>query len=585
MTVAIIFSADDARRFIREKPRADAVISLTPAACAELKGESVPVVITSDIVYSDCSHARTAARASRAFERFQSTFKPPVELGLAASLLLEHRINSLAVIGLRAWMSVGSTGPWLIPVLGEWRLTNDRHEAQMHVVNLAIGSGERLTRKVAVPFPQIYRALRWLVVAMVARRRRWIAGPGDYRQGITEIIKADPTLGMAALKFGSSGRETYRALAVGAARHILGRRAGLDVMLVPRWNRVPLTSGYLHAFRIALEAIRDEPVQYVLNHLAEPLADSTRLSNALAFDAEAVIRHLRPALCLYQISNSIYTAPVADGAAKACAQTAILNYNSLSARHGPRARAVSKRLARLRYANSLWSFILCWSPHGSEIAEASKNSTSSRLLPVRLVDNSVERERGNAKFHILHADNYHEWIHSQPLIVQTSDEFVTYTRKLLKVVAALPEIDVEIRLKRKSECDPEIFKKLVDVPANVSVSDIKVPFSRRVAVSDLVISFMSTTIEEALAARVPVLLWGPTRRYVHLPARAIPPTRSDRAAVYQVSSEEMLQPMIMAIREAHLGAPLTDAEVSPYLWDAATPTLKETILALAAGRT
>ena len=55
--------------------------------------------------------------------------------------------------------------------------------------------------------------------------------------------------------------------------------------------------------------------------------------------------------------------------------------------------------------------------------------------------------------------------------------------------------------------------------------------------ADLLVSYCSTTIEEALQARRPVLMWGGTRRYSHLPARETVPSPGSRAAVYRAASE------------------------------------------------
>ena len=93
----------------------------------------------------------------------------------------------------------------------------------------------------------------------------------------------------------------------------------------------------------------------------------------------------------------------------------------------------------------------------------------------------------------------------------------------------------------------------------------------------------ATTIEEALLARTPVLLWGPTERYRQLPARLDPPTADDRAAVYGVRSRDALGPMVQAILEAHAGRPLTDNEIADHVWPEGTPTLQDLAETIAAG--
>ena len=84
------------------------------------------------------------------------------------------------------------------------------------------------------------------------------------------------------------------------------------------------------------------------------------------------------------------------------------------------------------------------------------------------------------------------------------------------------------------------------------------------AKANLLVSYASTTIEEALYAHRPVLLWGGSQRYKHLPARRENPTEHSRSAVYAPKSEEDLLPMLTTILECHAVKPLTDDELKGH---------------------
>ena len=67
------------------------------------------------------------------------------------------------------------------------------------------------------------------------------------------------------------------------------------------------------------------------------------------------------------------------------------------------------------------------------------------------------------------------------------------------------------------------------------------PFLDVLSVSDLLVSFSSTTIEEALQNQVPVLLYGGGGRYQHIEAFDVVPDKEVEAkAVYTIRRAEYL---------------------------------------------
>jgi CDP-glycerol glycerophosphotransferase (TagB/SpsB family) len=108
-------------------------------------------------------------------------------------------------------------------------------------------------------------------------------------------------------------------------------------------------------------------------------------------------------------------------------------------------------------------------------------------------------------------------------------------------------------------------------------------FAEDLAAADLLVTFSSTTLFDAIHARKPVLLWGGTDRYRRMPARTVLPTPSDRSAIYAVGRAADLGPMIAAILDAHAGRQLTDDEIRDYVWPEGTPTMTDLAEAIAAG--
>lgn len=585
MPAAVLVDAEIAARFREDRPAAELLLCVSPAALAAVREMGYPVR-SSDLSFNDCRHGRVAVAVERALDQFLAALPPGLKIGSVAHNLLVHRVTTLATIALRAWAAVGGRGPWLIHETNGWRITSSRKEAQLNITGRTIGSGERYGRSISTPaFPGAFRLLRNLVCATVSARRRWVLGPGGYRMGVGEALRRIPRTGQVSAQYGASTRQAYRKLLTAVAKAFVGRLDGFNIVLIPRGDRLPPEAAYVSAFRAAAERITDPAVRNVALSVSDELARSTHLCECLIADAVAPVAAIKPRLALFQNSESIASSPVAEAARAAGVRTAILNYNSLGGDGAPLATLTTKRLAKVRYANDLWDKILCWSPAGARAARIADPDVADRIVPVRpeYLPEGRRLARGGQPFRILHADNYHEWIFSQPVLVQTSDEFVKSAAELAAVVGELPGIEMEIRLKNKKECNPSVLRSIVDLPRNVSVTGTEIPFAARMEEADLLISFMSTTIEEAILMRRPVLLWGPTRRYRHLPARSEPPKPGDRSAVYVACTKEHLRAMLIAISQAHAGRPLTDEETAPFVWPSETASIGETVADLVSG--
>ena len=83
--------------------------------------------------------------------------------------------------------------------------------------------------------------------------------------------------------------------------------------------------------------------------------------------------------------------------------------------------------------------------------------------------------------------------------------------------------------------------------------------------ADLLVSFSSTTIEEALQNAVPVLLYGGQGRYQHVPAvEVLPGQPCPRSPVYAVRQPKHLAQALPKILEATGTAPLPDELFGGY---------------------
>ena len=108
--------------------------------------------------------------------------------------------------------------------------------------------------------------------------------------------------------------------------------------------------------------------------------------------------------------------------------------------------------------------------------------------------------------------------HQRRFIYESSDEYVSALIDICNIVNLLPNIRLVIKTRPQDyELSLQTLRSLLSpLPDNVEIETEK-PFDEVLQYTDLLISFSSTTIEEALVNRIPVLLYGGNGRYSHIP--------------------------------------------------------------------
>ncbi|MBP6343351.1 MAG: hypothetical protein KA403_05425 [Candidatus Omnitrophica bacterium] len=139
-------------------------------------------------------------------------------------------------------------------------------------------------------------------------------------------------------------------------------------------------------------------------------------------------------------------------------------------------------------------------------------------------------------------------------IYETLDEYIAYISDLVEEARNIPEIFLIIRFR------PHPYLSTAQLRALLPRGDHYViategPFADYLKIADLMVSFSSTTIEEALINEIPVLQYDPSGRYVHIEGAGW----KDKAfahvdSVYYIGERSVLQPGLKWIVGNHLNA-------------------------------
>jgi len=143
-------------------------------------------------------------------------------------------------------------------------------------------------------------------------------------------------------------------------------------------------------------------------------------------------------------------------------------------------------------------------------------------------------------------------------VYETPDEYIKALRDLAGAVERISGAILIIKFRPSAEISVDDIKALIPFSEKVILS-VEYPFLDVLGMADLLVSFSSTTIEEALQNRVPVLLYGGEGRYQHLggfPVRSADPV--PKAAVYHCASADTLEYGIKNILDLEINGQNTD---------------------------
>jgi hypothetical protein len=153
-------------------------------------------------------------------------------------------------------------------------------------------------------------------------------------------------------------------------------------------------------------------------------------------------------------------------------------------------------------------------------------------------------------------------------ITETADEYLSTLTDIIQAVNRLE--DVFFVLRPHPICDLSEKEMLALLPACPRMAIVREgPFSDILSAADLLISYSSTCIEEAIQNNIPVILFDKWSRYNHF---NLPETKAagslTRSPAYYISRPDVLNGAMAGILKTFADNPLTDQELSAYKYPA-----------------
>ena len=151
-------------------------------------------------------------------------------------------------------------------------------------------------------------------------------------------------------------------------------------------------------------------------------------------------------------------------------------------------------------------------------------------------------------------------------VYETPDEYVQSIYELAGVINTMSGTTLIVKFRPRNELSAQDLRSLVPFSEKVILS-IEEPFNDVLGMADLLVSFSSTTIEEALQNKIPVLLYGGSGRYQHIPAYEIKPDGPIKLqAVYHVRKAEDLEYAMGNILDLNIKGDKGGHLFEPYIY-------------------
>ena len=565
---AVLYTKEDAERLLRENPGAGKVYPLTPDAKAALLCKTNLTILDPLNFFTDYSHRRVIAEA-KAIER---TLYPLIdhldELTEAEKKTFRNIFHPSISSALYIWNSLRGSGPWLVFNGKEWIKTDRQLEAFSilfrRIVRMRRGVFS-LAKTYQYQFGYIVHLLNSLILKTLPDNILWTTGPSYGMQNLGERIQEKQS-NTAILHLDPADVFSVAR----AFKTLLYRVFSKDSGSI---GITPVRSSITTSRTVVKKAI-DAVEHSVLDEVSEPLIDF--LTGCIDYTKSIVpyVKQLfskkRPKVFLAWHLRWFGGAVLGEVAKSQKVPSILISHGSHPIPADASAFYELEHLARGLLFSPLASETIVQSPQADQsvelfMPELKRNPNQPIMWGWKMNNFSLSH---NKTFRILHAGTY-KLLCARPWIYETSNEFVYGLQQLINSVRIISNTELIIRIRSAPECSVSSLDKLLPDSINCHIKTDG-NFQDDLDSADLVVSFSSTTIDEALYAGKPVALFGGSERYRHLLGSSKLPDGKNRSAVYHISQKN-IDEMLHAIIAAHKNEPLTEEELSDYIWPKPVP--------------
>jgi len=167
---------------------------------------------------------------------------------------------------------------------------------------------------------------------------------------------------------------------------------------------------------------------------------------------------------------------------------------------------------------------------------------------------------------LIHAGTPKSWRSFRPWIYETLDEYIHNINKIIQAVDKVRGVYLAIRFRPVGGITSNDFKKMLMKSDCYGIYD-KGSFDEHLLSADMLISYSSTTLEEALQNKIPVLQFDPDNKYWHIPSNFFRNSNIGNQPAVQCASNYQELCKVIKNFEKKIDAKIDESEWKEHILD------------------
>jgi len=566
---AVLFSKEDAHSFLCDPPNVNRVYPITPNALVDIRGKTnLPILDPLDY-FTDYSHCRILARVRKLENNLHHILLENSDLSLATKETLLGRFHPLACKIIYVWYVINKAGPWSINTTEGWVNTNKINVAHKLLINEIFKSNNvfLLVKKQTVYFKPLIRFVNNIIFRNLKNKKLILTTSSEY--GLSDIKKYNPSIVVIHAE-GIQGKKRFFI----PFFQLFYFATNKNIKKI----HIPVDDCKNKSVEMVVSSLLDKAKDSILQNVSElvnkSILSAVLYTTAMGKEMETLFKNIKPSLLIAHQVCWLDGAVLGEFAKKNKIRCILISHGTHTTPTDSASYYENKDNARGLLFSPLCSETITQSPHAKEVSNLfmpellTKNYQpiiwGNKNIPLKNKKNKIKT--------ILHVSSTKD-LAGRPWIYETSNEYIRGLHNLILAVSECEGVRLVIRVRQCQEYSADTVSKLLPKTKN---SEIKVggDFFDDLCESNMLISFSSTAIEEALHARKPVGLYGGSTRYRHLLGSTIQPDGKQRSAVYFLQTSGLAE-MLQKIVEAHADKNLTDDELMKHMWHRETPNRED----------
>ena len=325
-----------------------------------------------------------------------------------------------------------------------------------------------------------------------------------------------------------------------------------------------------------LKKIENNKIKCVSNFIIDFLGNIIIQSEALFKNSEILIKKTHSNIFLGHNMHPLDGSILSNIFKKNNLKSILISHGSHTPQKTVLGRYVSDYLSLGLLYSPFATTVVCQSPLAYEAVKDKQLSFKIVKSPPIMWSkkNLINKKNHLDKFVILHASTC-KFMHTRPWAYEDTFEFIENITKLIEVIEKIKDTLLIVRLRSFDELSFDSVKNNLPLSNKCIIKNYNsVAFEEDIINSDLMISYSSTTIEEAIHSGRPVGLFGLSKRYRHIEKKNL--WQEKRDVIYDLDHKNLLE-QLLYIKSKHYNNILEENELKEYVWDDNVTSKKEFI--------